>query len=49
MLAQSDDPEKTYIEEIMPKKIEINMQYIEKMNVFYDIKLIFKTFAAVLR
>ena len=49
VLAQSDDPEKTYIEEIMPKKIEINMQYIEKMNVFYDIKLIFKTFAAVLR
>ena len=49
VLAQSDDPEKTYIEEIMPKKIEINMQYIEKMNVFYDIKLIFKTFAAILR
>ena len=38
----------TYIEEIMPKKIEINMEYIQKMNVFYDIKLIFKTFAAVL-
>ena len=49
VLAQSEDPEKTYIEEIMPKKIEINMEYIEKMNVFYDIKLIFKTFAAVLR
>lgn len=48
VLAQSDDPEKTYIEEIMPKKIEINMEYIQKMNVFYDIKLIFKTFAAVL-
>lgn len=48
VLAQSDDPEKTYIEEIMPKKIGINMEYIQKMNVFYDIKLIFKTFAAVL-
>lgn len=48
VLAQSDDPEKSYIEEIMPKKIEINMEYIQKMNVFYDIKLIFKTFAAVL-
>lgn len=49
ILAQSDDPEKTYIEEIMPKKIELNMEYMQKMNVFYDIKLIFKTFAAVLR
>ena len=48
VLAQSDDPEKTYIEQIMPKKIQINMQYIQKMNVFYDIKLIFQTFAAVL-
>lgn len=48
VLAQSDDPEKTYIEEIMPKKVGINMEYIQKMNVFYDIKLIFKTFAAVL-
>lgn len=49
LLAVSDDPEKTYIEDIMPKKIELNMQYMQKMNVFYDIKLIFATFAAVLR
>ena len=49
LLAQSEDPEKTYIEEIMPKKIELNMKYFQKMNVFYDIYLIFKTFAAILK
>lgn len=49
LLAESEDPEKTYIEEIMPKKIELNMKYFQKMNVFYDIYLIFKTFAAILK
>lgn len=49
VLAQSEDPEKTYIEEIMPKKIELNMEYMQKMSFWYDIKLIFKTFAAVVK
>ena len=49
VLGQSEDPEKTYIEEIMPKKIELNLQYIRKMSFWYDIKLIFQTFAAILR
>lgn len=49
VLAKSEDPERTYIEEIMPEKIKLNMQYMQKMNVFYDIYLIFRTFAAVLK
>lgn len=49
VLAKSEDPERTYIEEIMPQKIKLNMQYMQKMNVFYDIYLIFRTFAAVLK
>lgn len=43
LLGQSENPEKTYIEEIMPKKLKINLEYIEKISVFYDIKLIFLT------
>lgn len=49
VLAKSEDPERTYIEEIMPEKIKLNMQYMQKMNVFYDIYLIFRTFVAVLK
>lgn len=49
VLDASDNPEQTYINEIMPKKIEINMEYIQKMNVFYDIGLILKTFIAILK
>lgn len=49
VLAKSEDPEATYINEIMPKKIELNMQYMQKLGFWYDIKLIFMTFAAILR
>lgn len=43
ILAKSENPEETYIKEIMPKKIELNVKYIKKMSVIYDIGLIFKT------
>lgn len=49
VLAQSENPEQTYINEIMPKKIELNMEYMQKMSFWYDIKLIFKTFGAILK
>lgn len=47
-LAKSSEPDKLYVEEIMPKKININLKYIKKMSLFYDIKLIFKTFWVVI-
>lgn len=49
VLAQSEDPEKTYIEDIMPKKIGLNIEYMKKLGFWYDLKLIFMTFAAILK
>ena len=49
MLAGADDPEKMYIEEIMPKKIELNMKYIHEISPGADLRLIFMTLAAVIR
>lgn len=43
VLGQSEDPEKAYIEEVLPTKLELNMKYIKKMSVFYDVYLIMKT------
>jgi lipopolysaccharide/colanic/teichoic acid biosynthesis glycosyltransferase len=43
LLAKSNDPEKTYIDQIMPAKIQINLRYIPKANVLEDIKIIFLT------
>ena len=49
LLAKSDDPEKTYIEEIMPAKLELNLQYIEKQSLKEDLKLIFQTLFSIFR
>jgi lipopolysaccharide/colanic/teichoic acid biosynthesis glycosyltransferase len=43
LLGQSDDPEKTYIEEIMPRKLKLNIEYIMNLSIIFDTKLIFKT------
>lgn len=43
ILDKSDNPEKTYVEEIMPNKIELNKQYIENINLIHDIKIILQT------
>lgn len=49
MLSDSDDPEKLYIEEIMPEKLNLNLKYINDNNVFKDIKIIFDTFHAIIK
>lgn len=43
ILAQSDDPEKTYIEDIMPVKLQMNLKYISQRSFLVDLKIIFKT------
>lgn len=49
LLEGADDPEKMYIEQIMPDKIELNMKYLREISPAADIRLIFKTIAAVIR
>jgi lipopolysaccharide/colanic/teichoic acid biosynthesis glycosyltransferase len=48
LLAQSVDPQKTYIEEIMPAKLKLNEKYLENPTVFHDLKIIFLTFGKIL-
>ncbi len=43
LLGEADDPEKTYIQEVMPAKLELNMKYIDKMGLFTDLGIIFRT------
>ena len=47
LLAQSADPEKTYIEEIMPDKININMRYINHCNPVEYFRVIFLTISKI--
>ena len=43
VLAHSENPEWTYINEVMPEKLKINLQYIKNQNLLYDLKIIFWT------
>lgn len=49
LLEKSSDPDKTYIEEIMPAKIELNMRYINNPKLYEYFKLIFLTIFKIAR
>jgi lipopolysaccharide/colanic/teichoic acid biosynthesis glycosyltransferase len=49
LLAKSDNPERTYIEEIMPAKIKLNEKYITNPTFRQDIKIMWLTFRKIMR
>lgn len=49
VLAAAKNPEQMYIDVIMPEKIELNMKYLHEISPAADIRLIFKTLAAVVK
>jgi lipopolysaccharide/colanic/teichoic acid biosynthesis glycosyltransferase len=49
ILENQENPEEYYIQEIMPKKIELNMLFIENTNLINYFKLILKTGLKIIR
>lgn len=49
LLGDSEDPQKTYIQEIMPAKIELNKKYLERPTIGHDIQIMWKTFVKIIR
>ncbi len=49
LLSKSSDPEKTYIEEIMPAKLKLNLEYIDRANFGTDVGMIFKTIGRIFK
>ncbi|MEQ9062569.1 MAG: sugar transferase [Vicingaceae bacterium] len=49
LLAKSKNPENTYVKTIMPEKIRLNLEYLEKRNVFTDLAIILKTFTSIIK
>lgn len=47
LLAQSENPQKTYIEEVMPAKIELNKKYIANPSLGTDVSIIIKTIGKI--
>ena len=49
LLGKSDDPEKTYINEIMPQKLILNLEYAQSNSFLIDLIIIGKTALRILK
>lgn len=49
MLALSDDPQQTYISNILPIKQKYYLKYVDEQSLLLDIKLIFLTIFAIIK
>ncbi len=49
MLDSSDNPEETYVEEILPIKMTYNLEYLRNFSLWEDVKLMFATVYYVLK
>lgn len=49
ILSEQKDPDQYYIDVIMPKKLEINLNYIKKRSLLNDIGVIFSTFKIIFK
>jgi lipopolysaccharide/colanic/teichoic acid biosynthesis glycosyltransferase len=49
LLASSDDPEATYINEVLPKKIALYRKYVRERSFFDDVIIIFKTIFLIIK
>jgi lipopolysaccharide/colanic/teichoic acid biosynthesis glycosyltransferase len=47
LLNGSGDPEKVYVEKILPPKMKLNLKYMREMSIWNDLRVIFQTVAAV--
>jgi lipopolysaccharide/colanic/teichoic acid biosynthesis glycosyltransferase len=49
ILGKTSDPEKVYINEIMPAKLSLNLKYLQDKNFITDVKILFATVAKVFK
>ncbi len=49
LLSKSQNPEQTYIQEIMPAKLALNAKYIKQQGIVVDVKIIFNTIFKILK
>lgn len=48
ILGKAEDPDKTYIQEIMPAKLALNLKYINEQSLWIDLKVIFQTLLKII-
>lgn len=48
ILAAAEDPDRCYIEKVLPNKLAIDLEYVERATLWNDIKLICSTFKEII-
>lgn len=48
LLAQSDNPKETYLHDVMPAKLKMNLEYVNYRSFAIDLKIIVKTIQRIL-
>ena len=48
LLAQSTDPENTYVNVVMPAKLKMNLEYVDNRSFPMDLKILFNTILKIL-
>jgi len=48
ILGRSPDPEKTYIEEVMPAKLKLNEKYLDNVTISHDFRIMWKTLVKII-
>ncbi|CAH0264454.1 UDP-glucose:undecaprenyl-phosphate glucose-1-phosphate transferase [Massilia sp. Bi118] len=49
ILGQAQDPERAYVDTILPVKLEYYQRYVRERSFWLDLRIIFRTLAAILR
>lgn len=49
LLARSDDPERTYVEEVMPAKLALDLRYVRERTFALDLRIIAATLRLIFR
>ena len=49
MLAKASDPERAYIEEVMPAKLALDLRYVHERTMALDLKIIWSTIGLIFR
>ena len=49
LLKNAANPEKFYVEKILPKKLTLNKKYLAEKSFFVDLKIIFKTLLVIIK
>ena len=48
LLGLSTDPHRTYVEQVMPAKLALDLEYVRRASLAYDLRLLVLTLARLL-